>query len=325
MEVVFKSVLREELMSYIAFIKQSAIDHKPYQRTLSDLDAFLYSEGLDEKMLKSGQIGRWLDRFDVKPATKQGKLTHVRRFAGFLSTLGIKTHLPELPRIPSSFEPYVFTFEEVTQLFEMADDLAVNRPGSRRAAEFPMLLRILYGCGLRLGEALALTWDDIDLDNGVIMVRIAKNRKQRLVPMGGELTRILRLYRAAPCFEMGEHDHLFKKNNGQPRKNNSYWDLFDSILCDLGIKNQRTAKRGSRGPCIHSFRHVFAMHSFLKAESEGRTFMDTVPFLSTYLGHDGLLETDKYLKARHEMYQESHTRIAAYVDGIFPREEDYDG
>lgn len=232
--------------------------------------------------------------------------------------------MPELPRIPSNFEPYVFTIEEIKQIFELADDLVVTMPGSRIAAELPMLLRILYGCGLRLGEALALTWDDVNLDDGILMIRIAKNKKQRIVPMGEELARIMRLYRAAPCFEMEEHGHLFKKSDGRKRNTNAYWNFFDSILCELGIKNTQTAKHGDRGPCMHSLRHAFAMHSFLKAESEGRTFMETVPFLSTYLGHQGLMETDKYLKARHEMYKASHEVIATYLDGIFP-EEDYDG
>jgi len=62
------------------------------------------------------------------------------------------------------------------------------------------------------------------------------------------------------------------------------------------------------------------LHSLLKAESEGRGFMETVPFLSTYLGHDGLMHTDKYLKARHELYTEAHAAIADYTGDVFPQE-----
>jgi len=56
--------------------------------------------------------------------------------------------------------------------------MILDCPNSKATAEFPMLLRILYGCGLRLGEATALTWDDIDLDTGVITVKYAKGLKQ---------------------------------------------------------------------------------------------------------------------------------------------------
>jgi integrase len=321
MKVYFKSVFREELAQYMELVKISAVDHRAYQRTLADLDAFLFSERLDEKELTPKHLSRWLDRFDVKPSTKQSKLTHVRRFAGYLGTLGIKTSLPELPRIPSDFEPYIFTIEEMERIFEAADDLVLTKSSSRIAAEFPILLRILYGCGLRLGEAASLTWDDIDLREGVLMVKKAKNQKQRVVPMSEELTRILTLYRNAPCYAMREHDFLFKKEDGTKRDKSCYWRLFDSILCELGIKGTHNSRHYSRGPCIHSLRHVFVLHSFLKAEAEGRNFMETAPFLSTYLGHSGLMETEKYLKARHEMYRDSHKTIAAYTKDVFPEDD----
>jgi hypothetical protein len=48
--------------------------------------------------------------------------------------------------------------------------------------------------------------------------------------------------------------------------------------------------------------------------------METVPFLSTYLGHEGLMHTDKYLKARYELYTKSHTVIADYTRDVFPHE-----
>jgi integrase len=320
MTVVFKSVLKDELASFMEFIKLSVVDYKAYQRTLFDFDAFLYTEQLVEKKLDAGHVSRWLDGFNVCPSTKKGKLSHLRRFAGYLSTLGIQTNIPELPRATSDFMPYVFTADEIVQIFEIADDLILTNPNSRVVAEFPLLLRILYGCGLRLGEAASLTWDDIDLNGGIIKVKIAKNQKQRFVPMSEGLTRILKLYRNAPCFEMQDHDPLFKTNDGRLRTPGVYWNVFNRILCELGIKNPQTAKYGSRGPCIHSLRHTFTLHSILKAEAEGRGFMEIVPFLSTYLGHSRLMETDKYLKARHELYTAAHTVIADYLKDVFPEE-----
>ena len=309
------------LASYMDFVKLSIIDYRAYQRTLLDFDSFLYTEGVSEKGLNADLVSRWLEGFThVKPSTKKGKLTHVRKFAGYLLSLGIKASIPELPLIPSDFTPYVFSMDEVIQIFEAADDLIVNNSRSRVAAEFPMLLRILYGCGLRLGEATSLTWNDIDLDNGVITVRIAKNQQQRLVPMGDELTRILKLYKSSPYYEVNDNGLLFRKGDGTPRANGAYWGIFNRILCELEIKNPQTVKHGSRGPCIHSLRHTFTLNSLLKAEAEGRSFIETVPFLSTYLGHYGLMQTDIYLKARHELYTEAHTMIADYTCNVFPEE-----
>jgi integrase len=223
MTVVFKSILKDEISMFMDVVKLSVVDYKAYQRTLTDFDLFVHEEQLAEKQLVASQIERWLDGFDVHLSTKKSKLSHLRRFSVYLSTLGIAATLPELPRSTTDFTPYVFTADEMALIFDMADDLVITKAKSRVTAEFPMLLRILYGCGLRLGEALSLTWNEVDLADGIITVKIAKNQKQRLVPMSDELTRILRLYRKAQCFEMSDNSLLFKKSDGFPRSSGAYW------------------------------------------------------------------------------------------------------
>jgi integrase len=317
--MILQSPLSNEISLFYDFMKLSVVDHRSYKTTLSSLDAFLYSENVTEKGFESDLIMRWLDTFThTKLQTKKSKLGHIRKFTEYLTTLGIETSLPELPKVVHNFEPYVFSFEEMTQIFEVADDLAAIRPNSIISAEFPVLLRILYGCGMRLGEAASLAWNDVDLNKGIITVKVAKNQKQRIVPMSAELTRILKLYQATPAFAATESGYVFKKSNGKPRTSGAYWSIFDSILCELGIKNAQTAKTGDRGPCIHSLRHTFVMHAFMKLEQENCCFQEAVPFLSTYIGHERLTETDKYLKARHELYTDSHTAVSDYIADVFP-------
>ena len=320
MNCIFKSVFKEELASFMDFIKLSVTDWKTYQCTLLSIDSYLHTQGLRERRIDAQQVKRWLDGSNVGLSTKKNKLSHIRKFSIYLSTLGIKASLPELPRRTREFKPYVYSKDEITHIFEAVDDYTLTNRNSPIAAELPVFVRILYGCGLRSDEAQSLTWDDIDLSAGVITVKIAKNRKQRFVPMGGELTRILNLYRKSPGFDAQDHGFLFRKNNGERRYKSIYRCIFNKILCGLGIRNHRNTKYGSRGPCLHSLRHTFTLHSILKAASEGRGFMETVPFLSTYLGHKGLMETDKYLRAKHELYTEAHTVIADYIRDVFPQD-----
>jgi len=320
MNSTFKSILKDEFSSFMKFIKLSVANENVYLSTLLDFDSFLHSEGLMEKKIDINQVIRWLDGLSVCLSTKKCRLSRIKRFADYLSTIGIPVSLPELPRNTVEFKPYVFSADEMQQIFEIADDLILSYPNSRINAEFPILLRILYGCGLRLGEAVSLSWDDIDLSTGIITVKSAKKQKQRIVPMSDELTRILELYRKANCFHLQNCACLFTKNNGQRRSKTCYLVVFKKILYSLGIKNAQNSKYGSRGPCLHSLRHTFALHSLLKSETEGRNFIETVPFLSTYLGHSGLMETDKYLNARHELYTKAHSVIADYTRDVFPKE-----
>ena len=52
----------------------------------------------------------------------------------------------------------------------------------------PLLFRMLYGCGLRISEALALLKSDVDLKDGVLHIRHGKNDRERIVPMSVSLT-----------------------------------------------------------------------------------------------------------------------------------------
>jgi site-specific recombinase XerC len=55
---------------------------------------------------------------------------------------------------------------------------------------------LLYGVGLRMSEALALTMADVDLDAGVVCIRHSKFYKSRLVPIGDDLLQISAPYAA---------------------------------------------------------------------------------------------------------------------------------
>jgi hypothetical protein len=58
--------------------------------------------------------------------------------------------------------------------------------------------------------------------------------------------------------------------------------------------------------------------SFLKSESEGRSFEETVPYLSSYLGHESLSALEKYLSKDYTLYRNSHRRIGDYIKDVFP-------
>jgi len=85
-------------------------------------------------------------------------------------------------RKPKSL-PVVLTAEEVSRLL-----LAVEPPKAR------MLLTIMYGCGLRISEAMGLQVRDIDSQRMVIHIRQSKGRKDRYVPLGTTLLNQLRDY-----------------------------------------------------------------------------------------------------------------------------------
>ena len=77
-------------------------------------------------------------------------------------------------------------------------------------------------------------------------------------------------------------------------------------------------EKNVRGPCLHCFRHLFAVKSFTQAEHAGRSTKDSIPYLSVYLGHSSLVETEKYLKFSNDMFPEHTTMFEAFSEGLFP-------
>jgi integrase len=322
MDAIFASPLKGELAAFVALRETAVKDCWGYRHDMLSLDSYLVREGLAEKRLNSKVVEGWAKTLShLAPATARITMGRVRLFARYLQSLGIQADIPEMPRPTALYVPHIFNDDEIRAIFAAVDDLSLIMPKSPAAVEMPVLLRLLYGCGLRLGEAVALRWDVIDLANGVITIHKAKNDVQRLVPMTDEMTRILRLYRDAPDMAMGENGFLFRGKDGGQRPQGTFGKVFDELLQGLGIKPPRPKKAHSRGPCLHCMRHVFALKSLLKSEAEGRPFIESVPFLSTYLGHQNLMGTDKYLNACHELYESAHETIAGYTFDVFPDEE----
>jgi integrase len=237
-----------------------------------------------------------------------------------LSALEIPAYEPDLVRSHSDYVAHIFTDTEFEALIEAADNLKISKSNAiKTTLVFPVLLRILYGCGLRVGEALHLCWDDIDLNKGLIAIKKAKNEKQRVVPISDSLSEVLRQFYNRQISDNPHTQLLFESTRipGKPFLINTFRIWFSSILELAGIPNTRST-RYERTISPHCLRHYFAFKSFLKSEAEGRSLEQTAPYLSTYLGHNSLYETEKYLSTDYTLYEDSHIRMNESIGDLFP-------
>ena len=198
--------------------------------------------------------------------------------------------MPSIPRVHDDYVPYIFNDIELNCIFESADNIVQKDPKADPylVIEFPVILRLLYSCGLRIGETVKISMNDVDLDGGILRLINTKGNKQRLVPMSAPMTDILYKYCMAMNLIGRNNIWLFpsSKNEGHI-SDRSVKRRFEYIVRNNGIQVCKR-KKHERGPCLHCMRHVFAFKSFAKAEREGRHLDDAVPFLSVYLGHAGI-------------------------------------
>jgi len=290
--------------------------HEPF-RILHRLDDFLVQQGLETLELPRGLARNWLAKKPHESAsTQQQRITIVRQFSKFLLIVGCPTYVPDatLAARKSIFVPRMLTEEEVRKFFRAVDTLEPTARSPLRHLIMPEVFRLLYGCGFRVREVLSLRIRDVDLNQGIITVRQGKFRKDRLVPPALSLVNRLRKY--AGHFDSRPPDAIFFPGpNGCPFAWRTVYTLFREMLLQCGIPH---AGRG-KGPRIHDYRHLFAVHTLRRWYRDGENLEAKLPLLATYLGHQHLSGTQRYLHLTAEIFPEITARVEVAFGEVIPR------
>jgi len=227
------------------------------------------------------------------------RLRAVHRLALHLRARDARHQLPPsdlFPYRPVCRIPHIFAPEEVCALLAATDKLEPF--DSIR----PLLHRTLFGLlactGLRVSEALALTFEDVS-DDG-LLVRLTKFGKSRQVPLHPTARTALDRYLRERARLRSPSRCLFVsiagQTVGQALHPHAVSRVFRSLLRELGLRSAR-----GDGPRLHDLRHTFASRS-LAEPSElpvGRHLVG----LSTYLGHVQVSSTYWYLRASPQLLE----------------------
>ncbi len=172
---------------------------------------------------------------------------------------------------------------------------------------------LLYGAGLRIGEALALTHADVDLDAALLTIRESKFYKTRLVPIGPRLTAVLRSY--AEDRYQREHSNepgapFFVTRTGTAVTRGQAERAFARLRDIAGIVREDGARYQPR---LHDLRHAMAVHRLVAWYREGADVQRLLPHLATYLGHVDVAATQRYLTMTPELLREASQRFERYA------------
>jgi len=317
---VYKSVLAPEIQGYLALRESQGHRYAKERGYFKQLDQYLIARNAAEKTLTAQVIEGWLASLpaDMSVNTKIVYASHYTQFAKYLTTLGISAFFPDRPIDDKSYTPYVFSENELTRLFAAADRLVNGGNGSGFAnRDFPLILRILYGCGLRVNEALRLQVGDIDLKAGVLLIRNAKGNKDRLVPADRSLTDILDRYVSVYHRDYAKDALLFSNRKGKQHSDTILRFWFGRTLISADIEKPASI-RYARNICPHCLRHTFAVKSLRKQDLTGIDMYAAEPFLSTYMGHTRIYGTQTYLHMTAENSEDVVEKTTAYTLGLFP-------
>ncbi len=240
------------------------------------------------------------------PAHWAQRLADVRRFATWLSATDPRTEIPPRGILPERYRrrpPYIYSDEEVERIVRKAARLL--SPLGLRAHTYGTLFGLLASTGLRLGEAVGLDRDDVDLSAGILTVRRTKFGKSRFVPVHDSTRGALRRYvrqrdlfvprPASPAFLISERGTRLTRWGAEYN--------FAVVSRAVGLRPETSGHRRGHGPRIHDLRHRLAVKALVRWYREGRDAEHELPKLSTYLGHVHVADTYWYIEAVPELLQ----------------------
>ena len=305
------SPLRHALIDYL--VVRRALGFK-LQRTEKLLQQCLtYVEQCGETHLRLPTLLAWA----TQPGNEQSgwpayRLAIVRRFAVHLHAIDPATEVPPADVLPwrhGRATPYLYSDDQVTSLLAAAVTLRT----SYRVATYRTLVGLLVVTGMRVGEALALDRDDMDVAQRVLTIRHAKFGKSRELLVHPSTVAALHHYlqrddrprvatRTAAVFVSLAGTRL--------RYCNVHW-TFHRLVRLAGL----TPRSASCRPRIHDLRHRFAVCTLLDAYRSGEDTHPGLHLLSTYLGHVDPVQTYWYLSAAPELLQLASERLQRHLGG----------
>ena len=245
-------------------------------------------------------------------STQRHKVMIARNIALYLQKYGLSVYLCDeksVTKDSGNFKPYIFTRRQMEQIFNLADNIP-PRGSANSNIFYPVVLRMLYGCGLRISEALALRMKDVDLSEGLLYIYDSKNHKDRIIPMDESLTVHCKKYAEHIHTIYNDNDYFFKSPKGGKYAKNTVYYYFRELLWKCGISH---GGRKNGGPRLHDVRHTFCVHSLYQFCKNGVPHRTALPILSAYMGHSSIDSTGRYLRLTAEAFPE----LAAQMEDAF--------
>ena len=312
----YDSCLAPFFISYVEF-KRSLGYKFQYTHYFKNLDRFLHERAFESIGLSKEILSEWCIRHaNEADRTWYNRIDAVRNFVVYLNAIGYPSFIPRLPkRFTSNFKPYIFSHEELTRFFAVCDALDYHANYQSVHHVLPALFRLLYGCGLRISEALALRCDDVNLTDGYVTIHETKNGEERRLPLSGSLRSVLVQYVVDYRKNTRGTAYFFVKQNGAQCSRNTIYKKFRIVLFKAGISHRGKGK----GPRLHDLRHSFSVHSLAHMAEQGLDLYYCLPLLSKYLGHKTLAATDSYVRLTSEMYPRLLNEVNRICAFVFPQ------
>ena len=313
---LFSSGFSSLISTYLDYKARNGFNEESYYLGLKKFDRFLCSINKEDETFTKEDAELWAVLGDAESENARYKRLEVSRgFLLYLHATGKDVCVFRPAKCPrSNFMPHIYTEDEIARYFEAVDTYPFR--GWKDRLQMPVLCRLFYTCGTRLGETLKIKKRDVDLDKGIIKLVHTKNNKPRHIVLSDSMADLLRQYAEKYFFQIGDNDHIFSNKDGRLISERKFHQKHTAILRDAGIPYSGE----HAGPRVHDWRHTFTVNSILHMEEEGRDVRGGFFYLIKSLGHESIKETERYVHMLDKITASVQEGFSSLVDCLFGKE-----
>lgn len=286
--IVFPSPHSELFTGYVSYKRSLGYSiSTSYQYVLREIARFIADYSAGTEIVSRAAMERLTARKPSEAVSTQCKrIAILRQFTLWLANKGYTPAIPPegLVRDTTDFVPRIVTVPEMAHILATADRTVSE---ARR-----LMLRLLWCCGIRIGEACALVVSDLDISAGTTLIRHAKGDRTRLLPMSSSLWEYTSGYvdRCGLSGASGTSPLMPTARGNVPSSNNAGVALSRIFALASVLTRQGTPIRP------HDLRHSYAVHALEKMVDDGMDVYVALPLLAAYMGHADIISTEYYLR-----------------------------
>jgi site-specific recombinase XerD len=312
------STLAQHITAYLVAQRALGKRMSTEEKALRLLDRYLSDNRIDGiDRITSCVIDSFIaSRNRSTPCSYNALVTPIRRYFRWMVSQEILSTSPVLAtsrRPVRALRPYLFCPNDAQRLLAATAALPSRPNAPERGRVYRMIFVLLYGLGLRVGEACRLQSQDVDFDRQLLYIRNGKFSKDRLVPFGpkieSELRQFIHWRRTRSALPPESPMFTFRDDGLCSLHPGSVSATFRSIVPKLGL----AIPPGTRKPHLHCLRHSFAVSTLLRWYRDGVDPNSRLLHLSTFLGHVSPAATAVYLTITDELLREANRRFARFA------------